>query len=79
MTTIVIDDKKRGAKQMLDLLKELDFVSCVENVSKNNSALLRRQKLIQHPRIYNPLALAGVAENQPLNLTEIRKEWRKGK
>jgi hypothetical protein len=43
MTTIVIDDKKKGAKQMLDLLKELDFVSCVETVPEKNIAPLKRK------------------------------------
>jgi hypothetical protein len=77
MTTIVIDDKKRGAQEMLDLLRALDFVTSSEITSKSDSVKARRLKLIKYPNIYDPLALAGAAENSPVNLAQIRKQWTK--
>jgi len=79
MTSIIIDDKKKGAREMLELLRALDFVTSFENISKNNTVRIRRQRLIKYPSIYDPLALAGAAESSPLNLTQIRKEWTKKK
>jgi len=80
MTTIVIDDRKRGAQEMLKLLGTLDFVASIESASKDNDINLKRQKLIKYPQKYDPLALAGAAENNhPLDLIQIRKEWTKMK
>ena len=79
MTTVVIDDKKKGAQEMLELLRALDFVTSFETMSKNNTIQIRRQRLIKYPNKYDPLALAGVAENSPLDLTQIRKGWMKKK
>ena len=79
MTSIIIDDKKKGAREMLDLLRVLDFVTSFEVISKNNTARIKRQRLIKYPDKYDPLALAGAAESSPLDLSEIRKEWTKKK
>jgi hypothetical protein len=40
---------------------------------------LRKQKLIKIPHKYDPLALAGLAEDAPMDLSQIRKEWMKKK
>jgi hypothetical protein len=79
MTTIVIDEKKKGAREILDLLRALDFVKSFDITSRNVSVRMRRQKLIQFPKKYDPLALAGAAEDSPIILTQIRKEWTKMK
>ena len=79
MTTIVIDDKKEGAQEMLDLLRVLGFVNSIETPSENDFLRIRRQKLVKFPQHYDPLALAGSAENFALDLVEIRKEWTKQK
>jgi hypothetical protein len=79
MTTVVIDDKKKGAQEILDLLRALDFVFPIDTISENNQVLSKRKKLIKVSQKYNPLALAGAAENHPLHLTQIRKEWTKMK
>jgi len=47
--------------------------------SRSNALRMRRQKLIRYPDKYEPLALAGVAEDSPLDLAQIRKEWTKRK
>ena len=78
MTTVIIDNKKRGAQEMLGLLRTLNFATFIES-GPNDTMLLRKQKLIRMPQKYDPLALAGLAENTPLNLSQIRKEWRKRK
>ena len=72
MTTIVIDNQKKGAQEMLELLRVLDFVTSIEKQSE-------KQKLIKYPQKYDPLALAGAAEDFPLNLSQIRKGWTKMK
>jgi len=77
MTTVVIDDKQKGAKEMLNLLRTLDFVASFETSSNNDVMKMRRQKLIKYPKKYEPLALAGAAENHPLDLVQIRKGWKK--
>jgi len=77
MTTIVIDDKKTGAKEILNLLRALDFVTSSQITPNSEVLRMRRQRLIKYPQKYEPLALAGSAENSPLNLAEIRKEWKK--
>ena len=77
MTTIVIDDKQKGAQEMLNLLRALDFVASFETVSNNDAVRVRRQKLIKYPKKYEPLALAGAAENSPLDLAQIRTGWKK--
>ena len=77
MTTVVIDDKKQGAQEMLELLRVLGFVTSFEAKSKGNSVQMRRQNLINSPEKYDPLALAGAAEDSPLDLTQIRMEWKK--
>jgi len=64
---------------MLELLGALDFVASIETVSKKNLVKLKRQKLIKYPQKYDPLALAGAAENQNLDLVQIRKGWTKRK
>jgi len=80
MTTIVIDDRKKGATEMLELLGTLDFVDSIETASKRNLIKLKRQRLIKYAQKYDPLALAGAAENdQALDLVQIRKEWIKRK
>ena len=79
MTTVVIDDKKKGAQEMLELLLALDFVASFETISKNNTVRMRRQRLIKYPNKYDPLALAGAAEGSSLDLVQIRKEWTKTK
>ena len=82
MTTIVIDDQKKGAHEMLELLQALDFVSSIEMASaasENDILQLKRQKLIKYPKKYDPLALAGAAGDYVLNLAQIRKEWTKMK
>ena len=73
MTTVVIDDKKKGAQEMLELLRALDFVACFEKASENNALRLRRQGLIEYPNKYDTLALAGAAEGQMLDLAQIRR------
>jgi len=77
MTTIMIDDKKKGAKEMMELLQALNFATFFEKKTDNNTKQTRRHNLISFPTNYNPLALAGAAENSPLNLLQIRKEWTK--
>jgi len=77
MTTIVIDDKKEGAQEMLDLLQTLGFIVPFQTTPNNDSVRVRRQKLIKYPKNYEPLALAGAAEDSPLDLAEIRKGWKK--
>ena len=79
MTTVVIDDKKKGAQEMLGLLYALDFVTSFEPVSKNDNMQLRRRRLMKYPSKYDPLALAGSAEDSPLDLIQIRKGWTKRK
>ena len=79
MTTVVVDDQKKGAQEMLELLKALDFVASIETISQDNLIKLKRQKLIKYPRKYDPLALAGAAEGEALDLVQIRREWIKGK
>ena len=79
MTTVVIDDRKKGAVEMLELLQALDFVSSFEPVSKNDRLRLRRRRLMKYPSKYDPLALAGSAEDSPLDLIQIRKGWTKRK
>jgi len=78
MTTIVIDDKKRGAQKILDLLRSSNFAAFIE-FAPNDAMQSRKQRLIKIPRKYDPLALAGVAENSPLDLSQIRKGWIKKK
>ena len=56
MTTVVIDDKKNGAQEMLGLLWALDFVTSFEPVSKNDSLRLRRRRLMKYPNKYDPMA-----------------------
>ena len=75
MTTVIIDNQKKGSQEMLELLRVLDFVKSIETSSEN----VKRQKLMKYPQKYDPLALAGAAENFPLNLSRIRKEWTKTK
>ena len=77
MTTIVIDDKKKGAQEMLTLLQALDFVYSSQTIQSNETISLRRKKLIKYPKNYNPFALAGFSEDSPLELAEIRKGWKK--
>jgi len=77
MTTIVIDDKKTGAQEILNLLRALDFVVPFHTTSNNDVVRMRRKKLIKYPQKYEPLALAGSAEDSPLDLAEIRKGWKK--
>jgi len=77
MTTIVIDDKKKGAQEMLTLLQALDFVYSSQTILSNEAISLRRENLIKYPKNYNPLALAGSSEDSPLDLAEIRKGWKK--
>ena len=80
MTTIVIDDRKKGAMEMLELLGALDFVASIETASEKKLIKLKRQRLIKYAQKYDPLALAGTAENgQALDLVRIRKEWIKRK
>jgi len=77
MATIVINEEKKGAQEMLNYLGTLDFVTSLETASKSKLVQLRRQNLILYPQEYNPMALAGAAEEFPLNLSQIRKEWTK--
>jgi hypothetical protein len=79
MTTVVIDDQKKGAREMLEFLRTLDFVAFFETVPKNDALRLRRQKLIRHPDKYDPMALAGAAEESPMDLAQIRRGWTKRK
>jgi hypothetical protein len=79
MTTVVIDDKKKGAPEMLELLRALDFVAFFEAAPKNNTLRMRRQGLIKYPAKYDPMALAGAAEDSPLDLAQIRIGWTKRK
>jgi len=79
MTTVVIDDRKKGAIEMLELLQALDFVSSYEPVPKNDSLRLRKKRLMKYPSRYDPLALAGAAEDSPLDLIQIRRGWTKRK
>ena len=74
MTTVVVDDQKKGAQEMLELLKALDFVASIESISQDNLIKLKREKLIKYPRKYDPLALAGAAADGALNLVQIRRE-----
>ena len=46
---------------------------------EENTLRMRRQRVIKYPDKYDPLALAGSAEDSPLNLTQIRKGWTKMK
>jgi len=46
-------------------------------VSKSETLQKRRQMLINYPDRYDPLALAGAAEDSPLDLAQIRKGWMK--
>ena len=64
MTTIVIDDQKKGAQEVLELLRVFGFVNSMESSSKNDFLQLKRKKLIKFPRHYDPLALAGSAEDR---------------
>ena len=75
MTTVIIDDKKQGAQEMLNLLQALGFVTSFQKTLNNDDVAIRRRKLITYPQTYQPLALAGCAEVSPLNLAEIRKGW----
>jgi len=79
MATIVINEEKKGAQEMLNFLGTLDFVTSLESASESKLLQLRRHNLIQYPQEYNPLALAGAAEEFSLNLSQIRKEWTKKK
>ena len=79
MTTIVIDDKKEGAQEMLDLMQVLGFVNSIETSSEDEFLRFKRKKLMRFPQHYNPLALAGSAEGFELDLVQIRKEWTKQK
>lgn len=78
MTTVVIDDKKSGAQKILDLLRTLDFATFIEPIP-NDTAQLRKRRLIKVPHKYDPLALAGLAEETPMDLAQIRKGWTKRK
>ena len=77
MTTVVIDEKKKGAYEMLELLFALGFVNSIETSSENDVLHLKRQKLMKFPQHYDPLALAGASEECKLDLVQIRKEWTK--
>jgi len=55
------------------------IVPYIEAVSSSETLQMRRQRLIKYPDRYDPLALAGAAEDSPLDLTQIRKEWTKKK
>jgi hypothetical protein len=79
MTSILIDDKKQGAQEMLELLRVLNFVSSYETVSNEDTLEMRKRMLIRHPENYDPLALAGVAQDTPLDLKKIREGWTKKK
>jgi len=78
MTTIVINDKKKGAQKILDLLRSSDFATFIE-FTANDAMQSRKQRLIKIPRKYDPLALAGLAEDNPMDLSQIRKGWTKEK
>ena len=77
MTTVVIDNQKEGAFEMVELLRVLGFVTSIETEPENDAIRFKKGKLIKHPSRYDPLALAGAAEDFPLNLSQIRKEWTK--
>ena len=79
MTTVVIDEKKKGAQEILELLRALGLATSFEIISKSDTLRIRRKRLIQYPEKYDPLALAGVAEDSPLDLIQIRKGWTKKK
>ena len=79
MTTITINDQMKGAQEMMELLRALDFVTSIDSTFKHDPVKLKRQKLIKYPQKYDSTALAGVAEDNPLNLVQIRKEWTKRK
>ena len=65
-----------GSKRsMSHYLGTLDFVTSLETASESKLVQLRRQNLIRYPQEYNPMALAGAAEESPLSLSQIRKEW----
>ena len=55
------------------------IVPYIEAVTSSETLQTRRQKLIKYPDRYDPLALAGAAEDSPLDLMQIRKEWTKKK
>jgi len=55
------------------------IVPYIETVSSSETLQARRQRLIKYPDTFDPLALAGAAEDSPLDLTQIRKEWTKKK
>ena len=71
MTTEVVNDKKKGAKEILN------FVNSFQTTPTNDAVKIRRQRLIKYPIKYEPPALAGSAKDSPLDLTEIRKGWKK--
>ena len=73
MATIIINEEKKGAQEMLNFLGTLDFVTSLETASETKQVQLRRQNLIRYPQEYNPMALAGAAEEFPLSLSHIRK------
>ena len=50
MATIVINEEKKGAQEMLDLLGTLDFVTSLETASETKQVQLRRQNLIRYPQ-----------------------------
>ena len=79
MTTVVIDENKKGAQEILNLLYALGLATSFEIISKSDTLRMRRKRLIQYPEKYDPLALAGVAEDSPLDLIQIRKGWAKKK
>ena len=74
MTTVVIDEKKRGAQKILDLLRTLNFATFIEFVP-SDTMQLRKKRLIKIPHKYDPLALAGLTEDIPMDLSQIRKGW----
>ena len=79
MITVFIDDQKKGAPEILELLRILGFVNSYETTTEKNLLQLKRQKLLKHPQKYNPLALAGAAGDFVLDLAKIRKGWTKMK
>jgi len=79
MTTLVIDEQKKGAQEMLELLNVLGFVDLMKTSSEKDFLHFKRNKLIKFPQHYDPLALTGASEEFKLDLVEIRKEWTKRK